>query len=140
MGYPTDVRVQSDQEAAGINLLWQNSGTDLSISETRTLVNITGKAGKLLAARLFAKNPNVWLKVAVDGEDILEVSSYFMSGYSCTGEGLLTVCRKYDTVNDRYIMELSRPIEFGSSLLAQLVNWTGSAAKAFSHVLWIENT
>ena len=140
MGYPTDVRVQSAYENAGINVLWQNAGTDLAASETRTVINITGKAGKVLAGSIFTKHINIWLHIAVDGEGVLDIPSYFMEGYSCTGEGLLTVCRRYDTVNDRYILELARPIEFGYSLLAQLINWSGSAGKAYCRSVWAENT
>jgi len=140
MGYPTDVRVHSDTEAAGINQLWGSSGTPLTTDETRTVVNVTSKAGKVLAARLFSKSPNVWLSVAVDGDDILEPLNYFQTGYSCIGKGMLSVVRKYDTVNNQYIIELAMPVEFGDSLLVRLVNWVGAAVNAFSHIIWAENT
>ena len=140
MGYPTDVRVQQDGENAGINLLWDDSGSPLAIDEQRSLVNVSNKAGKVLAMRLFTKHPSVWITAVVDGENILEVPSYSMLGYGCCIEGMLTVCRKYDTVNDRYIIELARPVEFGNGFSATLVNWSGAVAKAFSHIIWAENT
>ena len=144
MGFPTDVRLNMAYQRRGLNQGWGDEGTQLGNGQTQDIVNVTGKAGELLDCRLFSKHADVQLVITIDGElangNYRETPGYFVNGYGCALRATLISVVRYDTVNDKYVYELTRPIPFGNSLRVELRNYTGSPRKCAGDALWMENT
>ena len=144
MGFPTDVNYKRAFVNRGINRLFNSSGSALEAQTAVDVVNITGKAGKLLAANLFADSKDVYLMITIDGvriqdNGVAEQPSNLIKAYGCCGMGSPMRVIRYDTVNDKYVMELTQPIEFGNSLKVQLYTYT-AGDKACGEACYIENT
>ena len=146
MGYPTDVKFKEAVSAKGINGVWDSSGNALGSGEGNQVTVLdtnTGKGGVFIHARLLSKHKDVKIYVLIDDGGILgnskETPAWLMSAYGCCGQWGPTALVTYDTVNDKYILEVFGPIPFGDRLRVILRQDTGSAQNCCGEVQYVVN-
>jgi len=142
MGYPTDVREYCEEYKRGIDANFAGSGTILGTGETWLKAN-ADKAGKIASCRLVSTHLDIGLRIYVDGYQVnrgyQDTPHAFFDTYGCCGQSQLMKLSRYDTVNDKYVLELAHDLEFGNRFDLKLNNPTGSSQNCYADIVWIEN-
>lgn len=145
MSFQEDVEVVRYELNRGIKANWESDGSDIGASATVDAVDTgTGTGGRLESLRVMGKSEDIGVYVDMDGQTINWSHEckmeYLMETYGCCGLGSLFELVKYDTVNDKYILQLTRPVEFGDRLKIRLKNYSASAQKAHLDCVYIKNS
>jgi len=118
-----------------------NPGQDLPL-----LYDVTGKSGTIDQVRMMTKVSNkIELKVFRDGEMVTAgwkgLPSQFMETYGCCGNRGIVTLERYDTISDKYILQVNGPLEFKDSFEVRVKNWDGdNPQKCAVDIDWVENS
>ena len=147
MGYPTDVRVKSHVLCCGLDGLWglKTEEPPLGSFERRVIKEVPDKAGELLSCRLFSMHSTTQLFIILDGDASIipgwsDSPWRFLQQYGCTGSQRIMCLKRYDTVNNKYILELANPLPFGNKLKIEAYNPTDEQQYCYVDLTWVENT
>lgn len=147
MGFPTDVRARGYEKSFGIDPQWNDTGDALLDDNVVTAITPTdpptSKAGRLVSCRLFSKNGNIHLRIWLDSilftYNARESALRMFNSYGCTGQGSYMTLRRYETVDQKYILELAVPLDFGNSMAIELLNQSGAPQRCYVDFNWMQN-
>lgn len=146
MGFPTDVRSKNSSGFYGIDGIWNEIGNEITDNAPHDIRSATNKAGRLNGVYVMSKNPDLEIHILLDGVDIMggykERLSWVMARHGSCGEFGFVVLDRYDTTNDKYVLLVEGPLEYGASLQVYVRNPLGPpipTVRCCGVVDWVEN-